>query len=218
MSYPILSSSVQPLVGVKKAPQLSTLRQKTAANRGNAALAMMPFPTWNFEVDLLLTGNVNISSSLLASFQATYIAALQSGGLFLYQDYNDNTVTTGQSGMLNVTAGAATPMGLQGDGTSTQFQLARSIGGVAWDIIQNLNGSATVYVNGTPTTPSSISSTGLVTFSSAPGSGATLTWAGNFYFLCRFDDDTIEDLSSIGFNSSAMLWQMNSVKFSSEFV
>ena len=42
--------------------------------------------------------------------------------------------------MLNVTSGAAAPMGTTGDGTSTQFQLARSIGGVAWDGDQNLNG------------------------------------------------------------------------------
>ena len=56
----------------------------------------------------------------------------------------------------------------------------------------NLNGTPNIYVNGTLTTPSLISSTGLVTFSSAPANLATITWTGNFYYRCRFTMDSAD--------------------------
>jgi len=37
-----------------------------------------------------------------------------------------------------------------------------------------------------------IGSTGLVTFTTAPASGAALTWTGTYYFRCRFTKDQIE--------------------------
>lgn len=98
------------------------------------------------------------------------------------------------------------------------FQLARSIGGIAWDIIQNLNGSITVKVNGSVVVPASVSSTGVVTFTSAPAWGATLQWTGNFYYLCRFAEGTLDATRSYTINSGTDQWDFSSIKFSSEFV
>jgi uncharacterized protein (TIGR02217 family) len=205
--------------GLKKNPNFNTVFQPVAAGRGNASIGLKPYPTWDFEFDMdRITGNEALTSSTVASFLGTQMACQGRNNLFLFTDPQDNTVAYAGSGMLNVTTGAAAPMGITGDGSSTQFQLARSIGGVAWDVIQNLNGSVTVKVNGTVTTPSSVSSTGVVTFSSAPANSATLTWTGNFYFLCRFSEDTVDATRSFTVNSGTDQWDFSSIKFSSEFV
>jgi hypothetical protein len=51
---------------------------------------------------------------------------------------------------------------------------------------------------------------GVVTFGTAPTSGATLSWSGYFGFLCRFDSD---DLDFEQFMSN--LWKLDSLKFRS---
>ena len=212
--------------GLKKTPNFNTVKQKVAASRGNAAVSLKPYPTWDFEFDLdHITGNEAAASSVLAEFFGTFMATAGGAALFLFTDPQDNTVATSSSGMLNVTPGAASPMGLTGDGTSTQFQLARQIGGVAWDIIQNLNGGITVKVNGSVVTNYSVSNTGVITFTpvgsppvAAPPNGATLTWTGSFYFLCRFDEDIVDATRSFTTNSGTDQWLVAAVKFSSEFV
>jgi hypothetical protein len=221
MSYPILSSSVKwKLESYKKTPVFNTVLQKNAAGRGVAATSLKPYPTWEFNVELpanVSQYNLLSSSSVISQFLGCFGEAQGQGGLFLYSDYTDSSVTTGMSGMLNVTPGAATPMGTVGDGTSTQFQLVRSLGGLTWDVIQNLNGGANCYVNSSLAS-CSISSTGVVTFTSAPANNATLTWSGDFYFLCRFGADSFKDLSMVGYNASGALWQCTGISFSSEFV
>jgi uncharacterized protein (TIGR02217 family) len=139
---------------------------------------------------------------------------------FLFTDPQDSTVTNTVSGMLNVTPGAAVPMGTVGDGVSTQFQLARIIGsmGVPNDIIQNVNGSISVYINGSLTTLYSLGSTGIVTFNTAPALNATLTWAGSFYFYCRFLEDTLDCTRVYTQNSGTDQWDVDSIKFETEFL
>jgi hypothetical protein len=84
-----------------------------------------------------------------------------------------------------------------GDGTTTTFQLTRTIGGVATgyaEPMQNINGAPTIFVNGvkkTVTTDYTVGSTGIVTFTSAPANNAVLSWSGKFYFYVRFADDTL---------------------------
>lgn len=205
--------------GFHKSWNFNTVLQKVAAGRGNASVSLTPYALWDMEVDLdHITGNEALVSSTVAAFMGTMMACQGRNQLFLFTDPQDSSISYANSGMLNVTTGAAAPMGTAGDGVSTQFQLARSIGGVAWDVIQNLNGSATVKVNGTVVTAVSISSTGVATFTSAPASGATLQWTGSFYFLCRFSEDTIDATRSYTTNSGTDQWDFISIKFSSEFV
>jgi uncharacterized protein (TIGR02217 family) len=218
MSLPIMPTlplSMQK--GLKKSPSFNSVVQKTAAKRGNSGISLTPYPCWSFEFSLdAITGNEAVVSSTLASFMGAFMATNGGAGLFLFTDPQDSTASYANSGMLNVTPGAATPMGSTGDGTSKVFQLARSIG-VAWDIIQNLNGSITVRVNGSVVTPASVSSLGVVTFTTAPAGGATLTWAGTFYFACRFSSDSVESVRSFTINSGIDQWNISGVTFESEF-
>lgn len=221
MSYPQMSTTVPwSLVkdGFKKTPHFNSLVQKTAAGRGRSAIALMPYPQWDFEVDLnFVSGGEAVQGSVLQQFLACYLQTCGAGGFFYFTDPNDSVVTDDQGIMLNVTPGAAAPMGQAGDGTSTQFQLARGIGSsLAVDVIQNPIGQV-VNVAGTPTSVS-VSSTGVVTFGTAPAEGAELTWNGAFQYLCQFTDDSLKDLARVNKNSGGFLWSCGSIAFESVFV
>jgi hypothetical protein len=220
MAYPILASNIKwKLDAYKKTPAFNSVVQKNAASRGNAATSLKPYPTWTFNVELPVNvSSLSTNSSIISQFVGCFAVAQGQGGLFLYSDYTDNTIAVANSGMLDVTASSSTPMASVGNGVSTQFQLVRSLGGLAWDVIQNLNGSPVIYINGVLTSAYSISSTGVVTFNTALTSGANPTWSGNFYFLCRFGEDTFKDLSMIGYNQTGPLWSCGGISFSSEFV
>jgi hypothetical protein len=230
MAYPVLDTSFVKFVrgpGWKKTPHYNTVTQKPAAGRGVVTASLVPYPTWDFEVHIeWARGDEKTPTSIIAAFMDVYMQCLGSGGFFLVADPNDNAITTGAGIMLNVTPGAGTPMGTTGDGVSTMFQLARTIGpsGLAQDIIQNVNGSPTsVNINGSPTVAYSISSTGVVTFTSAPT--GTLSWGGNFYYLCQFTEDTLQDLARVGAIPNVVtpavmdgLWSCGNIKFSSVFI
>jgi hypothetical protein len=62
-----------------------------------------------------------------------------------------------------------------------------------------------------PTTTATVAGNGVVTFDSAPTNAVQLTWAGSFYFRCRFDDDEWSSLEEFMYQ----LWEHKSVKFRS---
>jgi uncharacterized protein (TIGR02217 family) len=205
--------------GLKKSPQYNTVVQRPAAGRGVSSTSLMPYPCWTFEWSLdSIQGNEALASSVLTSFLGTFMVCNGQGGFFLFTDPQDNTVSLANSAMLNVTANAASPMGLKGDGVSTQFQLARTIGGIGYDIIQNVNGIPNIHINGTPTAAYTMSITGVVTFTSAPANNAVLTWQGSFYFLCRFIEDSVNASRTFTTSSGTDTWDVNGVRFASELV
>lgn len=220
MPYPVMSTTV-PWSFVKggfhKTPNFNTVTQKTGAGRGDSSFSLKPYPTWDFEVDLnMVLGGESISGSVLQDFLGVFMACCGGSGYFLFTDPNDSAVTVAEGIMLNVTPGAAAPMGQIGDGVSTVFQLARTIGqGV--DILQNVTLTA-VYVDGSPTSAYSVDGTGNVTFTSAPASGKAITWSGSFQYLCKFGEDTLQDLARVNKNSSGFLWSCSSIKFEGRFV
>ena len=227
MSYPILPTMPLSMAkGLSKNPNFNTSIQKVAAGRGNSSISMKPYATWDFEWDMdKIQGNEALQSSTIMQFLGTYMVCNGSNGLFLFTDPQDSAVSYANSGMLNVTPGAAAPMGTTGDGSSTQFQLARIIGGVAYDIIQMLNGSITVKVNGSVVYNYSVSSTGVLTFTptgspavAAPANNATLQWTGNYFFLCRFEKDTIDTKRVYTANTGTDLWDVQNIVFHSEFL
>lgn len=186
-----------------------------------SGLSLKPYATWAFGVDLnSVEGGEAVQGSVLQSFVGCFMATCGSAGVFLFTDPNDKTVddtglSTPQSCLLNVTPGAANPMGQLGDGTSTQYQLARQIDqGV--DILQQVS-NVSVFVNGAPASVS-IGTTGVVTFNSAPPANAALTWSGSFQYLCRFTDDTLKDLARVSMNPTGLLWSCGSIDFESEFL
>jgi hypothetical protein len=205
--------------GLHKAPVFNTVVQPTAAKRVSS-VSLTPYPTWAFEFDLdAITGNEGAATSTIASFLGTLMVCQGRATTFLFTDPQDSTVSYSTSGMLNVTAGAANPMSSTGDGTSKNFQLARSIGGVSWDILQNVS-VGSLKVSGVPQSLGvnyTISSLGVITFGTAPANNAVLTWAGSFQFLCRFTEDTVDAVRIFTVNSGTDLWNISGIKFESEF-
>ena len=212
-NFPIAMSK-----GLKKSPVYNTIVQRPVAGSGVAAAGLQPYPTWTFEFDFdRIQGNELALSSVLAKFMGIHMVSQGKTFPFLFLDPQDSTVTQTVSAMLNVTSGAAAPMEMVGDGVSTQFQLARVIGDAGVDILQNIVGTPLLYINGSLTADYSISSTGVITFTSAPADGALLTWTGSFYFYCRFLDDAMDYTRVFTQNSGTDLWDVSSIKFETEF-
>ncbi len=114
---------------------------------------------------------------------------------FLYVDPTDSVVS-GQ------TVGA-------GDGATTAFTLGRAIGGF-YEPVSYVTGISSVTVNGAATGAYAFTAPNMITFSSAPASGAAIAWTGTYAFQCRFLDDQL-DFEEI----MSGLWQNKSVKFRS---
>lgn len=109
---------------------------------------------------------------------------------FLFTDPDFNTITSANAAQYGV-------FGTSTGSTATTYQLVatyQNTGGPGNDeLVQNLNGTPVLYDNGTIITSShySIGATGIVTFSTSPTSGHTLTWSGSWYYRCRFDEDAL---------------------------
>jgi uncharacterized protein (TIGR02217 family) len=78
-----------------------------------------------------------------------------------------------------------------GDGVTTQFQLSK------WndpfrEIVNNVAGMPTIYLNGVTNTDWSMNATGLITFTTAPGAGVVISWSGLAYYRCVFLEDALE--------------------------
>lgn len=80
-----------------------------------------------------------------------------------------------------------------GDGSTKEYQLVKtaSVAGTSTVYTRKITKpkSAIVSVDGVAKSPTVDMQTGLVTFSTAPGSGKTITWTGEFYVQVRFDND-----------------------------
>lgn len=127
----------------------------------------------------------------LFGFFARHLGPLDS---FLWVDPEDYTLT-------------AHPFS-KGDGTTKTFQLQRSLvpsadlpatssraywpsSGDGYEpIYEPDTATDTVYVNGTPTTITH-GANGQITFTTAPASGAILTWTGTYKKRVRFASDTL---------------------------
>lgn len=157
--------------GSTKTPSFKTKIQESVSGRESRA-AMMAYPLWTFKVSYEYLSPVDLSA--LAGF---FLARKGQADSFLFDDVNDNAA-------VNQSIGA-------GDGSNKYFQLARSLGGFI-EPCENLNGSPSIFINGTLSTDYSLSSTGLITFTTAPSPGALITWSGSYYFRCRFMQDTSE--------------------------
>ena len=168
-----------------KTPAFNTAIKKAVSGR-ETRVAYMATPMYSFKLQFEFLRDkmaVQVPSSPydeLKQLMSFFINRQGSFDSFLFEDTTDNLVTAQQFGT--------------GTGSLTTFQLSRDFGGGSTFLepVQNINGAPTIYVNGTPTTPASISATGLVTFSVAPANAAVITWTGNYYFRCRFDTDTTD--------------------------
>ena len=179
---------------VMRRPRWSTVAKQSVSGREFRA-AQFSYPIWEYE----LSYEVLRGSSALPEVQqliAFFNARSGSYDTFLYTDPDDKSVTAQQFGV--------------GDGSNKVFQLVRAYGGYI-EPVYDVNGAPSIYVNGalkTLTTDYTISSTGLVTFVTAPGVSMPVTWTGNFYWRCRFLQDEAE------FNQFLyQLWELKRLTF-----
>jgi hypothetical protein len=103
-----------------------------------------------------------------------------------------------------------------GDGATKTFPLWRSTavfgaGKVQQlELIQNVTLLAGIYQNGAlvPAANYTLSNfPAQVTFANAPAAGQVLSWAGNFSYLCKFSEDTLEPEEFM-----YQLWELRSLK------
>ena len=163
---------------VKRSPVWKTRAQQAISGK-ETRLADWSYPAWHWA----LTFDFLRATPSAAEFQslAGFFNQRQGAfGTFLYADADDNAVT-GQS------LGA-------GDGATVSFQLVRAFGGFIEPVLAP-NVVNAVYLAGVVQSPSAYSvnpTTGLLTFTAAPASGAAITADFSYYFRCRFAEDTVD--------------------------
>jgi uncharacterized protein (TIGR02217 family) len=164
-----------------KTPNFKTIIQTPVSGRGEIRVSLQPYPiwTWDFPVNWM-RGSEQSQNSLYQYLLGFFLAMGGQFSDFLYQDPYDSQIAETSPAYLGT-----------GDDKTTYFQLVRPIG-IGQDIVQNLNGSPTVYVDGSRTTDFSMDSTGVVSFFTPPPSKAILTWSGSYYYRVRFDSDAQE--------------------------
>lgn len=161
--------------GVQRTPEFTTVIQQAPTKREvRVSLSAYPLYAFTLSYEFLREAGSFDELRTLCGFFLQRRGAFDS---FLYSDPTDNAVVDEQFGTA--------------DGVQTTFQLTRSFGGFA-EPVQNVNTLTNIKINGVVQSSGySVSGTGLVTFTSAPASGA-ITWSGSFFYRCRFLDDSAE--------------------------
>jgi uncharacterized protein (TIGR02217 family) len=185
--------------GGTKTPIWSTKVQRSAAGRElRAAYYSYPLYKFSLSYEVLRAGAQAELQQLVGFFNARQ----GSFDSFLYFDPDDNAVVNQNFGV--------------GTGAQTQFQLVRTFGGFVEPVIAPQTsgpGVPAISVAGalrTPGTHYSISDSGLVTFTTAPAAGQVLTWTGEFYYRCRFLQDSA-DFERMMYQ----LWSLKKIEFQS---
>ncbi len=171
----------------------STIRQESISGL-ETRLQQWSYPRYKYQMPLEVLRAAAAWQEMQA-LEAFFNSVGGSAQVFYYSDPGDNAVTAQGIGL--------------GNGSTTAFQLVRSLGGFTVPVFAPA--AASIYVAGVlqGTGVSVNSATGQVTFTAAPAAGAPLTWTGTFYWPCRFDDDQI-DFDEFMFQ----LWSVKSLKFS----
>jgi uncharacterized protein (TIGR02217 family) len=200
---------------VSKAPRFATRIQRAVSGR-ELRVVDQPNPTWIWtltyavlrdEHDTRATSGPGVGYDELRTLMGFFLQ--QQGALqpFLFNDPTDDTVS-------------AQPIGT-GDGSTTVFQLVRSMGvglpsgGFAEPIIAP-NVVSAIYFDGIVQSAAEYSvdpATGLVTFTAPPPAGQIITADFTYYFRVRFADDTADFE-----NFLYQLWALKQLKLQSIFV
>jgi len=182
--------------GIARASIFSTTRRSSVSGRLYTA-ANFAYPRYKYTLSysvLRQGGALAELEQIVGLFNRCY----GDFDTFLWTDPDDCTATAQATGV--------------GDGTSTQYQLVRTWGGFVEPVL-DLNGTPSIYVSGTvqsPGTDYTLSSTGLVTFATAPTQGQALTWAGSYYRRVRFCQSTLQATKFLH-----ALWEAKKVEFES---
>lgn len=166
-------------------------------------------------------------TSAYAFFNLTGSGAI--GTLFAGTNWSNvrATITPANNGFYRVTItatklNAATSLGyfiLSAPSDNVQTFVGVVTNGITgWGAQFEIGSLPTMYLPtttvGATATDYSVSSTGLVTFTTAPPTAAALTWTGSFYFRARFTTDDPGDFSEI----LNRMWELKQLEFESEYV
>lgn len=162
---------------VRKTPEFRTKAQRATSGR-EARTPMWSYPIWHIGMsyEFLRDDATNELQTLMGFFLARYGGADN----FNFLDPYDNAVTNHTFGI--------------GDGVTTEFQLTKIYAGFIEPVFR-VKGTPVVKVNGvTKATPAdySIDAEGLVTFATAPANTHPLTWTGEYYLRCCFEEDSAD--------------------------
>jgi uncharacterized protein (TIGR02217 family) len=165
--------------GVRRSPTFST-NIKTSVSGREYRAANMAAPRYHYRLAFEFLRDQRAGLDELRTLVGFFNARQGAFDSFLFADPDDYSVTTESFGT--------------GNGSATAFQLYRTWSGYS-ESIYNLNSAPQIRKAGvlqTLTTHYTISSTGLVTFVTAPANGAALTWTGTFYRRVRFKQDALD--------------------------
>lgn len=188
---------------VTKSPRFRTRTQESVSGR-ELRLSDQVVPRWTFSLtyDFLrdehdVRGGQGLGTGYdeLRTLEGFFLQMQGSFTAFLFDDPSDDTVT----GQVLATT----------DGVTSAFQLIRTFGGFNEPMLAPNNVSA-VYLNGIVQSPSTYSvnpANGIVTFTSAPTGGETLSADFTYYFRVRFVDDSMDFE-----NFQYQLWQLKKLQ------
>lgn len=158
-----------------------------ALGSGTATVTVSPAPTGYWRLQL----PYNASAGGTAPIISVSIATSDGGNIYT----GDGTSGIALWGQQHEIASAATPYIPT---TSSAVAVAPSYfpgSADGFEPVTDLYGIPTVFIAGVQKTLNSdftVSSTGLVTFSTAPAAGAALTWNGVYFWRVRFDQDAAD--------------------------
>jgi uncharacterized protein (TIGR02217 family) len=187
---------------VTKSPTFQTRVQRAVSGRELRALDY-PYPLWQFTLTFeFLRDNPAAGFDELRTLMGFYLVCQGAYGSFLFSDPSDHR-TTGE--VLGI-----------GDSSASSFQLRRAMGvGLpGGGFIEPITAPQTidaVYLNGIVQSPAGYNvdgETGLLTFATPPGAGATITADFTYYFRCRFIEDRYDFE-----NFMHQLWQIKKLTF-----
>jgi uncharacterized protein (TIGR02217 family) len=188
--------------GVTKTPTFQTRIQRAVSGRELRALDY-PYPLWQFALVYdFLRDNLAAGYDELRTLLGFFMLCQGAFGTFLFEDPSDCQTAGQQIGV--------------GDASTTTFQLQRTMGtalpdGGFLEPIVAPNIVRSIYLDGITQNGASYSvdaDTGLVTFSTPPGSGLIITADFSYYFRCRFIDDKYDFE-----NFMYRLWQLKKLTF-----
>jgi uncharacterized protein (TIGR02217 family) len=160
----------------------TTVQQAISGKETRIALQSTPRWKWDLSFSILRSGGG------FSEFQQVVGFFNQRRGMFdtfLYEDSDDNAVVGQQIGI--------------GDGVTTSFQLVRQFGGFVEPMLApNTGATINIYLNAIKQTSGysvsgwGTSNPGVLTFTSAPGSGVVITADFNYYWPVRFATDSAD--------------------------
>lgn len=186
--YPTLAGLT---FNVEKEAEFNTIIQRSVSlNELRGTFTAAPIYRFGLQYELLRD---DTTYNELKSLFGFYLARQGDFDSFLFLDPDDKTATQQSLGT--------------GTGARTQFQMTRAYGAFT-ESVCNIGASPQIYLNGVlQASGYTVSSTGLVTFTSAPGNGVEVTWSGTYYYRCRFE-------RGMTFNKFMnLLWEARRVSF-----